>query len=246
MTRLMKRMIDVDGATLEVFMGGAGRPWICSTSQWAVQTALLGPLTDVLAGEGSLVTVNPRDAGNSTPAQDAKELTMTSLVDDLEVVRQRLCGEPWIYVGHSAGGFVGLLSALRYPDGVAGLILADTAANAAFVMDEGSFFFPTHPDAAAVAEAQGQLADPSATPEVKQRASSVFLGAMLHDKTRLSVISALTEQGWGTSAPKRMQALIEEFRADPTTSSIALMRSASPPWFCAAGTIRWFHSGTAD
>ncbi len=49
MAPLAQRMIDVDDATLEVFVGGTGRPLICSTNQWTVQTALRGPLADVLA-----------------------------------------------------------------------------------------------------------------------------------------------------------------------------------------------------
>ncbi len=211
MAPLTQRMIDVDGAALEVFVGGTGRPLICSTNQWTVQTALRGPLADVLADEGTLVTVNPRDAGKSSRAREPGELTMASLVDDLEVVRQRLGGEPWVYVGHSGGGFIGLLYALRYQEGLAGLILGDTAANSRFLQDERSFFVPTHPDAAAVAEARRHLADASAPPEVRRHSSAVFLGAMLHKKDRLPVILDLTAQGWGASAPRRTEALREEY-----------------------------------
>ncbi len=204
-------MIDVDGATLEVFVGGTGRPLFCSTNQWTVQTPIRGPLADVLADEGTLVTVNPRDAGNSSPAREPRELTMASLVDDLEVVRQRLGGEPWVYVGHSGGGFVGLLYVLRYPQGLAGLILGDTAANSRFLQDDDSFFVPTHPDAARIEEARRHLADAGAPPEVRKRSSAVFLGAMLHQKERLPVILDLTAEGWGASAPRRTQSLRDEY-----------------------------------
>ncbi len=209
--RLTQRTIDVDGATLEVFLGGAGRPLICGTNQYFVQTAEGGPLANILADEGTLVSVNPRDAGNSSPAREPWELTMASLVDDLEVVRQRLGGDPWIYVGHSSGGFIGLLYALRYQKGLAGLILGDTAANSRFHNDDHSFFHPSHPDAARVEEARRHLADASASPELRRSSSAVFLGAMLHKKECLPVILDLTARGWGASAPRRTQALRDEY-----------------------------------
>lgn len=211
MAQFAQRIIDVGDAKLEVFLGGSGRPLICGTNQWTVQTAQGGPLAEVLAAEGSLVSVNPRDAGNSSPAREPWELTMAFLVDDLEVVRQQLGGEPWIYVGHSGGGFIGLLYALRYQQGLAGLILGDTAANSRFLHDEHSFFHPSHPDAAAVNEAQRHLADASASSEVRRRSSAVFLGAMLYKKEYLSVILDLTARGWGASAPRRTQALRDEY-----------------------------------
>jgi hypothetical protein len=36
MAQFAQRMIDVDGARLEVFLGGSGRPLICGTNQWTV------------------------------------------------------------------------------------------------------------------------------------------------------------------------------------------------------------------
>lgn len=211
MERLTQRMIDVDRAKLEVFLGGSGRPMICGTNQWTVQTAEGGPLAEILAAEGTLVSVNARDAGNSSPAREPWELGMASLVDDLERVRQQLGGEPWVYVGHSGGGFIGLQYALRYQHGLAGLIMGDTAANSRFLQDEDSFFHPSHPDAVAVEEARRHLADPSASPDLRRRSSAVFLGAMLYNKERLPVILGLAARGWGASAPRRMQALIDEY-----------------------------------
>jgi proline iminopeptidase len=213
MAQFAQRMIDVDGARLEVFLGGSGRPLICGTNQWTVQTAQGGPLAEVLVAEGTLVSVNARDAGNSSPAREPWELGMASLVDDLERIRQQLGGERWVYVGHSGGGFIGLLYALRYKQGLARLILSDTAANSRFLQDEHSFFHPSHPDAAAVNEAQRHLADASASAEVRRRSSAVFLGAMLYNKQHLPHILDLTARGWGTSAPRRMQALRDEYQS---------------------------------
>jgi proline iminopeptidase len=120
-------------------------------------------------------------------------------------------GEPWVYVGHSGGGFIGLLYAIRYPQGLAGLILGDTAANSRFLQDEHSFFHPSHPDAAAVEEARRHLADTSASPELRRRSSAIFLGAMLYKKQHLPHILDLTARGWGASAPRRTQALRDEY-----------------------------------
>ena len=53
-------MIEVDGGTLQVFLGGERGPLICSTIHWQVQKAAGTGWSDVLADVGRLVWVNPR------------------------------------------------------------------------------------------------------------------------------------------------------------------------------------------
>jgi len=116
---LEQRLVDVDGAVLEVFVGGAAAPTICQVPH----PILPGQPSDVLAELGRLVKVNPRGIGASSAAAQAHHLTIHQLVDDLEAVRRRLGIDRWVLHGSSGGGEVSLRYALRYPEAMTALIV---------------------------------------------------------------------------------------------------------------------------
>src|SRR5438093_12245653 len=107
MDQLERRMIDVDGATLEVFLGGAGEPVVCQSHPFSV----LSP--DPSAGDntawpwepamGRFVGVNPRGVGGSSAGRGSHDFTFGQQLDDLEAVRQQLGIARWVFWGSSAG-----------------------------------------------------------------------------------------------------------------------------------------------
>ena len=116
---LSREAVQVDGATLEVFVGPANGPWIATTHPFLLQTADAGWMDQI----SRVVKINARGLGNSTPIQTARDLTLDQLVEDVEAVRRCLAIERWIYRGGSAGGTLGLLYALRYPQTLSALIV---------------------------------------------------------------------------------------------------------------------------
>src|SRR5262245_30597035 len=114
-------MIDIDGAALEVFIGGDILPAICSTHPSGCATAE-GWNWDDEVGNRRVIEVNARGLGNSSSPRLQREITFAQLVDDLEAVRRQLGLDRWVYLGGSSGGCIGLLYALRYPQSLAGLI----------------------------------------------------------------------------------------------------------------------------
>jgi proline iminopeptidase len=122
MPELEQRLIDVDGAVLEVFVGGAAPPTICQVPH----PLDLGRPSGVLAELGRLVKVSPRGLGTSSAAAQAHDLTIDRLVDDLEAVRRRLDVGRWVLHGGSAGGEVLLRYAVRYPEAVTALIVVSS------------------------------------------------------------------------------------------------------------------------
>jgi len=119
---LSRQAVQVDGATLEVFLGPANGPWIATTHPFLLQTADAGWMDQI----SRAVKINPRGQGNSTPIRTARDLTLDQLVEDVEAVRRCLGIEQWIYRGGSAGGTLGLLYALRYPRSLSALIVGST------------------------------------------------------------------------------------------------------------------------
>jgi proline iminopeptidase len=134
---LEERLIDVDGGSVEVFVGGSGAIVTCQASPTG--TPLPHPLAEFALSAGRIVAINPRGAGGSSPFDKATG-PIRQLVTDADIVRQRLGIERWVLIGQSRGGFFALEYALRYPQAVAGLILTDTSSSWRFYLDLDSIY----------------------------------------------------------------------------------------------------------
>lgn len=88
-------------------------------------TTLLGLAP--LARDYQLVFYDHRCNGRSSG--DPATMTWENLVEDADALRATLGFERWVVLGHSFGGHVALMYALRYPERVSQLILMDTAAD---------------------------------------------------------------------------------------------------------------------
>ena len=121
MTILERQMIEVDGATLEIFVGGDRGPVICEAHPYGGYTGQLAEW-DRRAAAARLVQVNGRGAGRSSRGRDARDYSFGRFVDDLEAVRRELGGDAWILMSDSAGLYASVHYALRYPYALRGLI----------------------------------------------------------------------------------------------------------------------------
>jgi proline iminopeptidase len=151
------RLVDVNGAQLEVLTAGSGAPVLCTTHQWSPPGR--GGLNaaspfEVWASVGTLLMVNPRGAGDSSPALSPDDLSMRRLADDLELLRQQLGHTRWVFAGYSAGGYVGLLYAVTYSASLQGLILAATAPSGRFHHDSDCIYNPKRADWAQIQAAR--------------------------------------------------------------------------------------------
>ncbi len=126
------RFVEVNGITVHYKMAGSGRPafillhgFAASTFSWR---EVIGPLSEmgtVVAFDrpGFGLTERPMPGeweGRSPYAPEAQADLTVGLMDALGIERA-------VLVGNSAGGTVALLTALTYPERVAGLVLVDPA-----------------------------------------------------------------------------------------------------------------------
>lgn len=86
----------------------------------------LGQLRDL----AQVVYVDLRGQGRSAEAP-VETCTLEQMADDVVALCDLLGIEEPMLLGHSAGGFVALLAALRHPDSVGALVLCNTAASLA-------------------------------------------------------------------------------------------------------------------
>lgn len=143
MVMLEQRLVNVCGATLEVFVGGvADAPVVCETHSHDAVSADGGPVAEM----AWVVRINPRGFGNSSPVRRPGDMTLDQLARDVEGVRRSLGIERWVYHGYSGSGYVGCLYALRYQSALAGLIIGGCPADmVSVVADPRSHFSPAYP-----------------------------------------------------------------------------------------------------
>jgi proline iminopeptidase len=133
-----QRIVDLEDAQLEVYIGGTGDLVICNThpsypasapEEWTY------PWNDFMTAY-RVVHIYPRGFGNSSPVRREREMTFSQLVDDIDAVRAALGIDRWVFCGNSSGGCIALLYALRYPQSLRGLIVGfSVSSGPAFITD---------------------------------------------------------------------------------------------------------------
>ncbi len=122
-----ERMIDLPtGARLYVETEGAGRPLLAIHGGLGLDHSYFQPWLDPLQSGFQLIYPDLRGNGRSSSVPDGA-FTLDKMIDDLEALRAAMGIKRWSVLGHSYGGFVAQAYALKYPDAVTALILADTS-----------------------------------------------------------------------------------------------------------------------
>lgn len=81
---------------------------------------------DTLAKNNEIIYYDAFGRGKSDTAKDVKEYTLVRDIEDVEGLRKALHFEKLNVLGHSYGGLVAQGYALKYPEHVSHLILANT------------------------------------------------------------------------------------------------------------------------
>ena len=150
-----REMVEIGDATLEVLVGGHGAPTICLAHNFDVLSERGGLAMSPLSRVARTIGVNLRSMGQSSTESDQRLLSMEQGVRDLEAVRRKLEIGPWVFVGFSAGGFIGLRYAIQCPDALLGLVLVGTAASSRVFRDPRSIYCRANPNYARVQAATG-------------------------------------------------------------------------------------------
>lgn len=119
------KYIEVNGAKLYVVLAGHGDPLIIIPG---------GPggshigyrVFDSLAKDNEIIYFDAFGRGKSDTAKDVKEYTLARDIEDIDGLRKALHFEKLNVLGHSYGGVVAQGYALKYPEHVNHLILANT------------------------------------------------------------------------------------------------------------------------
>jgi pimeloyl-ACP methyl ester carboxylesterase len=117
-----------DGTRLAYQVQGSGSPLVCLPGGPGRNPAYLGDLGGVgKLADRELVFLELRGTGTSAVPADPAMYRCDRMTEDVEALRAHLGLDQMDLLGHSAGGDLALLYAVRYPDRIGRLILLNPA-----------------------------------------------------------------------------------------------------------------------
>jgi proline iminopeptidase len=121
--------IQVNGKKIWYESEGAGEPLILIAGGPGFSHAYFHPFLSGLADSFRVIYFDAYGTGKSDRAKSKKEYSLAAAVEDLEALRKSLKLEKINVLGHSYGGFVAQIYAVKYPNSVKRLIPANTFAS---------------------------------------------------------------------------------------------------------------------
>jgi lipase len=115
--------VEVDGGTLQVGRWGTGRPVVVAVHGITGTHRAFRALAEQLGQDVTLVAPDLRGRGHSN--QISGPFSMAAHADDLVAVLDHVGVQRATVLGHSMGGFVAVVTALRHPQRVERLVLVD-------------------------------------------------------------------------------------------------------------------------
>lgn len=106
---------------------GTGTPLVCLHGGMGLDHTLFLPWFDAFAKTHRVVLFDFTGNGRSRPDAPDEAMSIAAWVEDVEKVRAGLGLERITILGHSFGGFIAQEYALRHPDRLEAMILANTA-----------------------------------------------------------------------------------------------------------------------
>jgi proline iminopeptidase len=125
-------LLNVNGTELFTRTLGEGVPVVILHGGPGLDHTYLLPQFAELAKHHKLIFFDQRASGKSSSTVDTNSMTMDNFVEDVEGIRRAFNLEKMDLLGHSWGGLVAMFYAVKYPDHLNSLILANsTPASAA-------------------------------------------------------------------------------------------------------------------
>ncbi len=117
--------IRLDGVELNAMVTGSG-PWVTLSHSLAASHAMWAPQIEALSSRFTVLAYDTRGHGESSVP--AGPYTMEQLADDAHAMLRHLGVERTHWVGLSLGGMIGQMLALRHPEVLDRVVIANSSA----------------------------------------------------------------------------------------------------------------------
>lgn len=118
--------VQVNGKKIWYESEGKGEPLILIAGGPGFSHAYFHPFFSALASSNRIIYFDAYGTGKSERTKSVKKYSLAQDVEDLESLRKALKLDKINVLGHSYGGFVAQLYAVKYPNSVKRLVLANT------------------------------------------------------------------------------------------------------------------------
>lgn len=117
------QVFESPGAKLHYQTFGSGTPLLILNGGPGMSSEGFIPLAKELSKNNRTIIYDQRGTGQSKLQKiDASTVTMDLMVNDMEILREKLGIKRWIIMGHSFGGILAYYYATKYPDRVIAMI----------------------------------------------------------------------------------------------------------------------------
>jgi proline iminopeptidase len=117
--------IPVNGIELWYRVTGAGPVLVVQPPGWGIGVEVYEQTFKPLESEFTIVYYDTRGTGKSQAPDNADDINVGAIVEDLEALRVHLEMDSFALSGHSHGGLIALNYALKYPQYLSHLLLVD-------------------------------------------------------------------------------------------------------------------------
>ncbi len=117
---------EINGSNFYCETVGTGTPLLMMHGGLGLDHTYFRPWFDQMADVAQVIYYDHRGNGRSDKPEDFSTLTLDQLVDDAAHLLDHLGIDKVILFGHSYGGFLAQLFAIKYPERLKGLVLANT------------------------------------------------------------------------------------------------------------------------
>jgi proline iminopeptidase len=127
---IQEGFVDSHGALIYYVSMGRGAPLVIAHGGPGASHDYFLPYLLPLMRTSRLIFIDERGSGKSSKFQDTRQYTLANMADDIEAVRQALGLGKISLLGHSVGGALAQVYALKYQNNLSHLILGSTFASA--------------------------------------------------------------------------------------------------------------------
>ncbi|MEB8330210.1 alpha/beta fold hydrolase [Flavobacteriaceae bacterium KMM 6897] len=113
--------------TIYITTYGQGQPILIINGGPGMNSNGFRGLAEIIGKSNKAIIYDQRGTGKSKlPNIDANTITLDSMINDIEIIRNHLNIEQWVVLGHSFGGMLGSYYASKFPEKIKGLILSSS------------------------------------------------------------------------------------------------------------------------